>query len=128
MTTRQSQQREAILEAVRKTDTHPTAEWVYARVRKELPRVSLGTVYRNLKRLVQENKISELDTNGTANRFDSNTQIHHHFLCEHCGKLLDFTNDKQMENAMLASIAENTGFKITNHRCELTGLCPDCQA
>lgn len=126
--TRKSKQKEAILRIVGGTNCHPTADWIYQEARSEIPNISLGTVYRNLKLLKEEGKILELDSNGTSNRFDGNTQYHHHFVCEQCGSILDVTSDEQMESAMLDSIAQSTGFKITHHRYELRGLCQDCQS
>ena len=128
MRLRKSRQREAILEVVRRTDTHPTAEWIYEQVRKKIPNISLGTIYRNLKLLADEDKIMELEINGGASRFDGNTEFHHHFACKQCGKILDVTLNEQMESQMIDSISKETGLKITNHFCEFAGICRECQA
>ena len=128
MTIRKSRQREAILKVVKETNTHPTAEWIYEQVRRNIPTISLGTIYRNLKFLAAENEIMELEILGGPSRFDGNTQIHHHFTCKQCSKILDFTFDKQIESTMIDNISKDTGLKITDHVCEFVGLCSECQA
>src|SRR5262245_53016785 len=79
--------RRVVLEVVRATDSHPTAELVHRMVRRRLPRVSLGTVYRNLRLLVAEGLVKEVP--GPHARFDGNTSEHHHFTCLHCGRIAD---------------------------------------
>ena len=124
--TRKSKQKEAVLRIVKGTKCHPTADWVYQEVRKEIPNISLGTVYRNLKLLKEEKKISELRFNGSLSRFDGNTQYHHHFVCEQCGDVFDVAISEQAQRAILDEITRTTGFKIDQCHCELEGLCKDC--
>jgi len=123
---RLSKQREAILRVLRSTTSHPAADWIYEQVRKKLPRISLGTVYRNLRLLAQEEIISELDFAGTPSRFDANTQPHSHFICEQCGRIFDVAEPAHKE--MDERIASKMGLKVFNHRLEFSGLCKDCQA
>lgn len=125
---RNSKQKVAILRVVKGTTSHPTANWIYDQVRREIPNISLGTVYRNLKLLKQEGRILEIDLAGILSRFDGNTQYHHHFICEQCGRVLDAISEEPMERAMIDRVARRTGFKITQHRCEFRGLCKDCQS
>ncbi|MDY6917722.1 MAG: transcriptional repressor [Chloroflexota bacterium] len=122
---RRSRQKEAILRVVRGTTSHPTADWVYERVRQEIPNISLGTVYRNLRLLTQEGEILELDIAGGLSRFDGNTSNHYHFRCAKCGRVFDL--DEPVDESIDARIAERTGFKVTHHRLEFRGLCNDCQ-
>src|SRR2546429_248210 len=85
---RLTRQRRIILEVVRGTDAHPTAALVYRRVRRRLPRVSLATVYRNLRTLAAEGVLTErADPSGV--RFDGNTASHDHFTCVACGRIYD---------------------------------------
>ena len=70
MIRRATRQREAILNVLRATDTHPTADWIYDEVRKTIPGLSKGTVYRNLKILQEAGEISELNISGTVSRFE----------------------------------------------------------
>jgi Fur family peroxide stress response transcriptional regulator len=86
---RYSRQREEILRVVQTTDTHPTADWVYEQVRKILPHVSLGTVYRNLNLLADEGLIQRVILDDGIVRFDGNTNDHHHFICTKTGKIYD---------------------------------------
>ena len=79
--TKRSKQRERILQTLRKTRSHPTAEWVFEKVREQLPKISLGTVYRNLSILKQQGKIRELDFGETSRRYDAFVDEHYHFIC-----------------------------------------------
>ncbi len=121
---RVTDQRRLILEAVRATDTHPTAEWVYRKVRRRLPRISLGTVYRNLTLLVAQGLIQELDSRNFS-RFDGNTAPHHHFTCQVCGQISDLA--EPVDRALDRRIASRTGLEIWHHRVELFGRCPTCR-
>jgi len=125
---RKSRQRDAILRVVKGVTSHPAANWIYDQVRGEIPNISLGTVYRNLRLLVEEGQILEIELDQTLSRFDGNTQYHHHFICEQCGRVFDVNNDERVERVMVDGIARGTGFRITHHRCELYGLCKDCQS
>ena len=123
---RKTKQKDTILRVVRSTSYHPTAAWVYEQVRMEIPNVSLGTVYRNLKLLQREGKILELDLAGVISRFDGYAQNHYHFRCEQCGRVFDVGEpvDTKIDNR----VAQKTGFKVFYHRLEFRGLCRDCQS
>ncbi|MFQ6122384.1 MAG: transcriptional repressor [Dehalococcoidales bacterium] len=123
---RLSKQREAILRVLKSTTSHPTADWVYEQVRKEIPRISLGTVYRNLRLLAQEGSILQLDFAGAPSRFDTNIQPHAHFLCERCGRIFDVAEPVYKE--IDERVARKTGLEILNHRLEFSGICKDCQS
>ena len=84
-----SAQRQAVLEAVCATKSHPTAEWVYAEVRRKIPKVSLGTVYRNLADLKAEGNIIGFTDSAGVEHFDAATLPHFHFQCTDCGKVVD---------------------------------------
>jgi len=122
---RRSRQREAILNYLKNTASHPTAYSVYEVVRQEIPNISLGTVYRNLRLLKQENMILELDLAGSLSRFDANTGCHCHFRCERCGRIFDV--DESVDTECDERVARKTGFKVTHHVLEFRGLCRDCQ-
>ena len=122
---RKSKQKQAVLRVVNGTTSHPTAKWIYEEVRQEIPDISLGTVYRNLKLLKREGKILELDFT-TLGRFDGNIYNHYHFRCERCGGMFDV--DGPVDRLMDDRIAQKTGFNITHHRLEFRGLCKDCQS
>ena len=121
---RRTRQREAILEVLRGTTSHPTADWVYQEVRKEMPHVSLGTIYRNLRTLSENGEIQELAYGSNHSRFDANAQSHYHFVCESCGAVTDLDMPPMPE---LEGKVEKLGdYKVTAHRLEFYGLCPDC--
>ena len=68
---RHTRQREAIVRLLRGTNTHPTADSIYEMVKKEIPNISKGTVYRNLKVLLETGEVSELNIRGTVSRFEA---------------------------------------------------------
>ena len=117
-----SYQREQIYQAVCESHAHPTAEMVYHRLKPDLPRLSLGTVYRNLHRMAQEGLLTELD--GPVTRFDGEIQPHAHFRCTSCGELRDV--DNVVYDASLDRRAERGGEIITGHALIFNGLCPAC--
>ena len=87
--TRMTRQRMVILEELRKVKTHPTADELYAMVRTRMPRISLGTVYRNLDFLTESKEILKLESAGSIRRFDGDTRPHQHVRCQICGKIGD---------------------------------------
>ena len=119
--------RRLVLEVVRATESHPTAEWVHRMVRRRLPRVSLGTVYRNLRLLVAQGLVKELP--GPHARFDGNLTEHHHFTCLGCGRISDVQGPatEPHSRALCGRVAAQSGFRVTHHRIEFYGRCPDCQ-
>jgi Fur family transcriptional regulator, peroxide stress response regulator len=119
--------RRVVLEVVRGTESHPTAEAVHRLVRRRLPRVSLGTVYRNLRLLVSEGLVQELP--GPHARFDGNTSEHHHFTCLGCGRIVDVDGPltEPHSRVLCRRVAAQGGFSVTHHRIEFYGRCAGCQ-
>lgn len=122
---RNTPQRKVILTELCAMDTHPTAAELYEIVRKKLPRVSLGTIYRNLEVLYEDGHINKLEFAGTEARFDGTIQAHHHLRCSECGCVRDLP--AQMGTPAVPQPLYTGGFKITGHRLEYFGHCPDCQ-
>jgi len=122
---RKSRQREAILRVLRAAACHPTAEWIYEQARREIPNLSLGTVYRNLRLLKQAGTILELDLAGAASRFDSNTEPHYHLECEECGGIFDI--GESVDESIDDRVSGETGYKVNHHYLRFRGLCQDCQ-
>jgi len=122
---RKTKQKEAILGVLRGTDSHPTADWIYGEVRKQIPNISLGTVYRNLRLLCQSGEITELDICGSLSRFDARRDAHYHFRCEGCGRVFDI--DEPVNKDINDRVARKTGFKVKGHNLEFRGLCRACQ-
>ncbi len=116
-----------VLEMVRGTDAHPTAEAVHRLVRRRLPRVSLSTVYRNLRLLVALGLLKELP--GPHARFDGNLSDHHHFTCLACGRIADVEGPvtEPHSRALLSRVASSSGFTVTHHRIEFYGRCTACR-
>ncbi len=123
---RTTRQRRVILEELQKVKSHPTADEVYEMVRRRLPRISLGTVYRNLDILAANGAILKLQTAGTQRRFDGNVGHHYHVRCVRCGRIEDVAIGPiaAIENAFRKA----STFDILGHRLECTGLCPKCRA
>jgi Fur family transcriptional regulator, peroxide stress response regulator len=121
---RKTKQRTVILEELQKVDTHPSADEIYMMVRKRMPRISLGTVYRNLELLSEKGIILKLTFGGNQKRFDGYTEQHYHIRCMQCGKIADAPIDP------ITTIDEKadklSGYKIFGHNLEFIGLCPDC--
>jgi Fe2+ or Zn2+ uptake regulation protein len=122
--TRASRQRDAVLRAARTSGEHPTAEMIFAVVRLELPRVSLGTVYRNLQRLLSEGELGLADVGERAARFDPTTDPHDHFVCEGCGRVFDVRREGDDTPGLRRLRTE--GFEVRSHILSIRGACPDC--
>ena len=122
---RETKQREAILRVLMNTKSHPTADLIYDEVKKEIPNISKGTVYRNLKVLQENGQVSELNLNGTISRFEVKQDSHYHFRCEKCGRVGDI--DMPVDRELDRHIEKITGLKISYHQLEFRGLCKDCQ-
>jgi len=110
---------------LRSTDLHPTADWIYDEVRKTIPNLSKGTVYRNLKILQEAGEISELNLSGTVSRFEGRQKKHYHFRCGKCGRVFDL--DEPVNNELDERVAKRNGFRVLYHQLEFRGLCEDCQ-
>ena len=123
---RNTPQRKVILEELRAVKSHPTATELYDMVRRRLPRVSLGTVYRNLEVLHEDGLIRKLEFGGSEARFDGDTKDHYHVRCRECGHIEDIYDlGPGGQPAQPAALA---GFRIEGLRLEYIGVCPDCQS
>ena len=123
---RLTKQRLAILKVLRGTDTHPDADWVYREVKKVLPHVSLGTIYRSLEVLKDAGLIASLEV-GPRRRYDGNTSAHQHILCIGCGRVVDIHLSPSLLDELERQAASEADFTITGHRVEFYGLCPQCR-
>jgi len=122
---RNSKQKEAILRCLRSTKSHPDATWIYQEVKKEIPNISLGTVYRNLRMMSERGEIIlEMDLTGDHSRFDGNADNHYHLRCLGCGRIFDI--DEPIDGDIDARVSRSTGFEVISHRLEFRGLCSDC--
>ncbi len=117
-------QRQVILEELAKVKTHPTANEVYDMVRKRLPRIGLGTVYRNLELMAENGLILKLEVGGTQKRFDATTDLHYHIRCTHCGKVDDIEVEVMEQINDMASAASD--YQVLSHHIEFSGICSTC--
>ena len=119
-----SRQREAILEELRKRHDHPTADLLYRSLRESFPRISLGTVYRNLNLLADLGQISRIRCEEGMEHFDCDTCDHYHFVCRGCGKILDLPMDIIED---LDARAESAGVgSVETHSLLFYGRCSAC--
>lgn len=121
---RRTKQRDAILDVLKRTTSHPTADWVYREVQKQMPQVSLGTVYRNLRVLADHGEIQELCFGSDHSHFDANPDNHYHFVCEGCGVIEDL--DLEIQGSLEMEVEELGGYEVRSHRLEFYGLCAAC--
>ena len=119
-------QRQIILEELGKVTCHPTANEVYDMVRKRLPRIGLGTVYRNLELLADSGVILKLEVGGTQKRFDATVDPHYHIRCSACGKVDDIDIPVQEHINQAATAASS--YKVLGHHIEFSGVCHSCLA
>lgn len=121
---RMTKQRRAILEVLQGTTSHPSADWVFQRVRRRLPSISLATVYRNLHQLAAAGLLQELPVGEHVSRFDADTSLHYHVRCLRCGRIDDL--DVPVGGDLEKAARRATDFKIVTHHVEFLGYCPRC--
>lgn len=120
-----SLQRDLIFKYVEESYDHPTADMIYERVRKDIPNISLGTVYRNLNLLSEMGKIKRIIMPGTSDRFDKTLESHSHIYCINCNKVDDIMIDKINDIDNLVS--NKTGYEIISHDIVFVGICSSCK-
>ena len=121
-----SQQRAAIIEELSSVTSHPTASEIYNMVRRRIPNISLGTVYRNLSMLADDGAILRITTGEGTERFDADTSDHYHFCCSSCGRVSDLALPFCGE--LNRSVEELTGAHVQRHSLIFYGECADCVA
>lgn len=121
---RRSRQREVILKELKSVTSHPTAVELHELVRKEVPNISLGTIYRNLELLSDNRTIQKLEISGAQARFDGNPDWHLHVHCPQCDRVSDIHNPPP--GAMPPLPAELAGHEILGLCIEYIGICPAC--
>ncbi len=121
---RNTRQRQAVVQALRETHTHPDAAWIHSQVRGELPNISLGTVYRTLDALVRDGVVMTIERAGQATRYDYKHagHGHHHVVCRGCGAIYDI----DAEDLPLPALGLPAGFQVQDVRLEYHGVCETC--
>ena len=125
MVRRETKQRQLVLGAVLARSDHPTADMIFNDVHKRDPKISHGTVYRNLNLLCGEGLISHVRVPG-ADRYDLRTDLHCHIFCVRCRKVTDAPHP--YKPYLDEEIAKQSGYKIIRHRLIFEGVCPECQS
>ena len=120
---RNTKQLQIVWDTIKDDKSHPTADQIYERVRKKMPNISLGTVYRNLQKLVCDEKLQVL-MRGRSQHFDPLVEQHQHFICELCDRVYDVLIDDQREIKPVKLPHE--GFKVTSHQLAFYGTCKHC--
>lgn len=121
-----SKQRETILKVLRENMIHPTADKLYELIRRELPGISLATVYRNLNRLAAAGVIRSIRGLDGSVRFDYNVEKHYHFICTKCNKVYDVPHNIAPDLA--ASLPEETGLEAESYDIVFKGVCHNCKS
>ena len=124
-TAKHFRKRDAILSCLRSTESHPSADWVYERVKQEIPDISLATVYRNLNLFKEQGLIQSLGTVQGVERFDGNTAPHVHYICTGCGRVVDLPGLSVPEEMNHAAELESGG-QVAACQLTFTGICGKC--
>ncbi len=119
-----TKQREVVLQVIRETEAHLTANEVFDKSKQLLPTISFATVYNSLRYLKDAGHIAEISFGNGASRFDSLTSRHDHAICTKCGKLVDMDIELPIEVVNFA--AQFSKFKLESIELTLRGLCPEC--
>jgi Fur family peroxide stress response transcriptional regulator len=124
-----SKKRDEILDLIRSTSSHPSARWVYERLKPLFPRLSLGTVYRNIKTFREEGELISVGVVQGEERFDGRVQPHPHFICCRCGKIVDI--DGNMDKTQGTPAGQGTVMSpelyVDHRKTVFYGLCGDCR-
>lgn len=127
--TRQTKQKEIILKAIQEYCGHPSADDLFRELKDVYPKLSLATIYRNLKLFTDEGKLIRIISSDGPQRFDLNASPHGHVICSRCGKVFDLPyspeTDRFLRRIPLPEEAEN--FKVQTFRFTIEGLCCACQ-
>lgn len=124
MIRRTTRQLAAVLAAVRAEREHPTAQAIYQHVRRKMPAISRGTVYRNLSKLEREAQVRSLRLADGPVLYDGVVEDHDHFVCERCGKIRDL---KPPEGRQPRELRED-GYVVSRQTVMYYGVCPTCTA
>ena len=121
---RNTVQRQIVLDAVTKLNTHPTIEEVYAEIHKTHPAISKTTVYRNLRQLAQNGVIRRVSLPDGLERYDGHAGQHYHFTCISCGSVFDV--DIEYLPGINEAVQKKYGFLVDGHDVVFKGVCETC--
>ena len=124
--TKHFRKRDAILDCLRQTKAHPSAETLFTQLKPQIPDLAMGTVYRNLTLFKKQGVISSVATVNGVERFDANTTPHVHFICTHCDAIIDL-DEMQVPATLSSAAACCCGGQVSGCQLSFTGLCRECQ-
>ena len=124
-TAKHFRKRDAILTCLRETKAHPSADWVYAQLKPDIPDLSLATVYRNLSLFKEQGLIQSIGTIRGVERFDGDIHSHVHFVCTQCGTVRDLEGMPNLPT-LKAEAEHDLGSQIQGCQITFTGLCREC--
>ena len=125
-TEKRFRKRSAILECLRSTDTHPSADWIFQQLKGEIPDLSLGTVYRNLTLFRKQGLIASVGTVQGVERFDADVSPHVHYICDCCGRVQDLPGI-QVPRSRVDTASHQLGGEISACQLTFNGICKDCR-
>ena len=120
-----SRKRNAIYQAICSTKSHPNAEWVYEQLKPQFRDLSLGTVYRNLKKFCEDGKAISVGVINGQEHFDADTAPHSHFVCDRCQSISDIYKPFFSEE-LLKRLNEEYGVSVTSNEVLFHGVCKEC--
>lgn len=121
-----SKKRDAILQVIRSTTCHPSAEWIYGQVKPLYPDISFGTVYRNLALFEETGEVIAVATVDGQKRYDATASPHTHFICEDCSSVIDVDTPQPFQE-MYNALRKDHGFEANHHSLTFYGKCDKCQ-
>ena len=122
---RKSKQRERIYELIKGSAEHPTAQWIYEKLRLEIPTASIGNVYRNINILIEDGLVEARDFGDGIVHYDAIISTHYHFICNECNTITDFPLPVQDKITTMAQ--KETQNIITSHTIQFSGICEKCK-
>lgn len=123
--TRETRQRRVVYDTIKETHSHPTADWIFEKVRAEVPKISLGTVYRNLSVLKEEGVVREIYGVDRRAHYDADLSPHAHFVCSDCGQIWDVFGVPEVD---WRTLKELVGCEVNDQRLDFQGRCAACCA
>ena len=121
-----SLQREQIYETIKENNNHPTALWLYDHLKEQFSSLSLGNLYRNLRILMEENRVKSRIFRDGIEHFDAVLRAHHHFVCENCSRISDISIPA--DGDLAGMVHTHTRHKVNSHIIQFYGICEQCNA
>lgn len=118
-----TKQQQIICRLLEQSETHPTAEELYWEAKKEMPNISMGTVYRNLGQMAEEGTILRLHFPGHPDHYDKTIRPHDHAICVKCGSITDVEL-----SSLKPMIEESLNMGILSYELSIQCVCSSCQS